>query len=416
MAIKTVTLFGINKLLAVYVGPAGYVLLGQFQNAVQIVTAFASGAINVGVTKYTAEYSDEPSKQQRLWATAGTISLAGSTLTILGILLFRRELSSWLLHDEGYQSVFIWFAVGLVFFVLNSLLLAILNGKLEIRLYVAANVAGSLISFLITTAFVITQGIYGALVALSIFQSGAFFTTLLLCRKAAWFRARYLFGLIDIGIAKNLGKYTLMAITTAICAPVANMIIRDHLVMNFGSQSTGYWEAMSRLSGAYLMLFTTILGVYYLPKYAGLRSGAALRREILNGYKIILPVVTICCFAIYVLRDFIIITLFTREFLPMRDLFFWYQIGDVFKIGSWVLAFLMLGKTMLKSFMVTEVVFTASYILLTYLFTSRYGLIGTALSYAVNYLLYWFTLYLIMRNGILSDAHAEPLAEREEAA
>jgi PST family polysaccharide transporter len=188
------------------------------------------------------------------------------------------------------------------------------------------------------------------------------------------------------------------------------MIIRDHLVMNFGSQSAGYWEAMSRLSGAYLMLFTSILGVYYLPKYAGLRSGAALRQEILNGYKIILPVVSICCFAIYLLRDFIIATLFTREFLPMRDLFFWYQIGDILKIGSWLLAFLMLGKTMLKSFMITEVVFTASYVLLTYLFTSRYGLIGTALSYAVNYLLYWLTLYLIMRNGILSDTHAEPLA------
>lgn len=416
MAIKMATLFGINKLLAVYVGPAGYVLLGQFQNAVQIVTAFASGAINIGVTKYTAEHSDEPSKQQRLWATAGTISLAGSSLTILGVLLFRRELALWLLHDEGYKNVLLWFAAGLVFFVLNSLLLAILNGKSEIRLYVAANIAGSLISFFITMAFVMSQGIYGALVALSVFQSGAFFTTLLLCRKAAWFRVRYLFGLIDIGIAKNLGKYTLMAITTAICAPVANMIIRDHLVMNFGSQSAGYWEAMSRLSGAYLMLFTSILGVYYLPKYSGLKGGTALRQEILNGYKIVLPVVTICCFAIYLLRDFIIVILFTREFLPMRDLFFWYQIGDILKIGSWILAFLMLGKAMLRTFIITEVVFTASYILLTYLFTSRFGLVGTALSYAVNYLLYWLTLYLIMKNGILSDAHVAPILDVKETA
>lgn len=411
-----VTLFGINKILAVYVGPAGYVLLGQFQNAIQIVTAFASGAINTGVTKYTAEYSDDPSKQQRLWATAGTISLTGSALTVLGILLFRREIATWLLHDESYHNVLLWFAAGLVFFVLNSLLLAILNGKTEIRLYVVANIVGSLISFFITMILVVSQGIYGALVALSIFQSGAFFTTLMLCRKATWFRVRYLFGLIDIGIAKNLGKYTLMAITSAVCAPVANMLIRDHLVMNFGSQTTGYWEAMSRLSGAYMMLFTSILGVYYLPKYAGLSSGDVLRREILNGYKIILPLVSICCIAIYMLRDFVITILFTRDFLPMRDLFFWYQIGDILKIGSWVLSFLMLGKTMMRSFMITEVVFTTSYVLLTYLFTSRYGLVGSALSYAVNYLLYWLTLWLIMRNSVLGVAHVAPMVAGKDPA
>ena len=46
VAIKMLTLLGINKILAVYVGPAGYAALGQFQNAVQMISTFASGAIN----------------------------------------------------------------------------------------------------------------------------------------------------------------------------------------------------------------------------------------------------------------------------------------------------------------------------------------------------------------------------------
>jgi polysaccharide transporter, PST family len=76
--IKMLTLLGINKILAVYVGPAGYALLGQFQNAVQMITVFASGAINTGVTKYTAEYHYDEAKQHRIWRTAGSIAVFGS--------------------------------------------------------------------------------------------------------------------------------------------------------------------------------------------------------------------------------------------------------------------------------------------------------------------------------------------------
>ena len=38
VVIKMLTTLGINKILAVYVGPTGYAALGQFQNAVQMIT------------------------------------------------------------------------------------------------------------------------------------------------------------------------------------------------------------------------------------------------------------------------------------------------------------------------------------------------------------------------------------------
>lgn len=404
VVIKMAALFGINKILALYVGPSGFALIGQFQNVVQIVTTFASGAVNTGVTKYTAEYFDEPEKQQRIWMTAGTLSVIGSILTIAIVILFREKISVWLLHDPQYQSVFLWFAAGLMFFVLNSLLLAILNGKSEVRIYVIANIVGSLISFVVTVVLSVSMGIWGALVAVSVFQSGAFFSTLLLCRRVAWFRLRYLFGSLDIGVVKNLSKYTLMAITTAICAPIANILVRSHLSTEFGVEQAGYWEAMTRLSGAYLLLFTSVLSVYYLPKYAELKVGESLRKEVLNGYKIIFPVVFICCVAIYLLRDLIIVLLFTGDFLPMRDLFLWYQIGDLLKMGSWILAFIMLGKAMMKSYIATEIVFTLTYLLFVYLFTKHHGMTGSAIAYAINYLLYWPTLYFIMRGGVFRDA------------
>lgn len=71
--IKTLTLFVLNKILAVYLGPTGYAALGQFQNFIQMVTTFAGSAINTAVIKYTAEYHEDQNKQRAIWKTAGSL-------------------------------------------------------------------------------------------------------------------------------------------------------------------------------------------------------------------------------------------------------------------------------------------------------------------------------------------------------
>lgn len=113
--VRILTLLGINKLLAIYVGPAGYAALGQFQNAITMITTFASGAINTGVTKYTAEYYEDEKKQQAVWRTAGMIACCGALFASLIIILFSKPLASWFLHDEAYCGVFLWFAASLIF-------------------------------------------------------------------------------------------------------------------------------------------------------------------------------------------------------------------------------------------------------------------------------------------------------------
>jgi PST family polysaccharide transporter len=215
VAIKMLTLLGINKILAVYVGPAGYAALGQFQNAVQMITTFASGAINTGVTKYTAEYRDDEAKQHEVWRTAGTIAVAGSLVTGALIAVFNQTLAAWFLKDSRYGGVFLWFAATLVLFTFNTLLLAILNGKKEIARYILANIAGSIFSFVVTAIMAIQFGLYGALVALAVYQAITFFVTFLLCYKAPWFKVNHLFGAIDKRVALNLAKYTAMALTSA---------------------------------------------------------------------------------------------------------------------------------------------------------------------------------------------------------
>lgn len=392
VAIKMLTLLGVNKVLAIYVGPSGYAALGQFQNAMQMITTFASGAINTGVTKYTAEHLDDKIAQRKVWGTAGSVALIGSLLGACIIVMCNKILASWFLNDEEYGGVFICFAVSLVFFSFNTLLLAILNGKKEIARYVLANIAGSVFSLVITAFMAMNFGLYGALIALAVYQSFAFVVTLVLCYRAPWFEVSYFFSGIDRDVALNLSKYALMALTSAVCVPVSHIIVRDYLGDTFGLPAAGYWEAMWRLSAAYLMLVTTTLSVYYLPRLSELKCANEIRVEIIQGYRIIMPVAIISALIIYLLRDFIIVTLFTRNFSPMRELFAWQMLGDTLKIGGWVLAYLMLGKAMMKLFICSEVIFAAGFVMFTWLFTKIYGFQGVAIAHAVNYLLYWLVM------------------------
>lgn len=402
VVIKLLTMLGINKILAVYVGPTGYAALGQFQNAVQMITTFGSGAINTGVTKYTAEYFENEAEQRKVWQTGGTIALLGSVITGALVALFNQPLAAWFLKEAQYGSVFIWFGLTLVFFVFNTLLLAILNGKKEISRYVTVNISGSVFSLAVSAAMIVQWGLYGALLTLAINQSLVFFVTLALCYRTSWFKLKYLIGGIDKQVAINLGKYTAMALTSAATVPVSHILVRNHLSETLGWEAAGHWEAMWRLSAAYLMFATTTLSVYYLPRLSELKDPKAIKEEIIQGYKIILPIAVVCGIVIYLLRDYIIGVLFTQEFAPMRELFAWQMLGDTLKIGSWILAYLMLGQALVKMFVITEVLFGFGFFAWTYVFTDHFGLKAVAVAHAVNYLAYW-VLVMILISRLLSN-------------
>lgn len=390
--IKTITLFVLNKILAVYLGPTGYAALGQFQNFIQMVTTFAGSAINTAVIKYTAEYHEDESKQRAIWKTAGSIVFVFSLMFAFLILIFQRQLSLYIFHTLEYQTVFVWFAVFLLFFNFNTLFLAILNGKKEILKLVLANIAGSLFALIVTSILAIKLHLYGALIALSIYQSIAFIVTLFLCYRADWFKFSSLFGKIDLEITKKLSSFIWMALVSAICVPLSQMLIRAYLSQEFGLAYAGYWEAMIRLSTVYLMLVTTTLGVYYLPRLSELQMIDEIKKEVYIGYKFLFPLAVAGGVVIFVLRDWIIKVLFSPSFAPMQSLFFWQMMGDALKVGSWILAYLMLSKAMTKLYISTEIIFTLSLIALTYVCTQLFGFEGVSIAHLINYGMYWVVI------------------------
>lgn len=341
------------------------------------------------MVKYTAEYYEDESKQRNLWKTAGTLVVLFSTIVAFLILIFQRPLSLYIFKTTEYQSIFVWFAVFLLFFNFNTLFLAILNGKKEISKLVIANIVGSLLSLAVTGLLAVKFGLYGALIALTINQSIAFFATLLICYRLEWFEVTDLFGKIDSSVLKKLSSFALMAIVSIVFGNLAQIILRNLIIDEYNLNYAGYWDAMTRLSGGYLMFASTILGVYYLPRLSELKKYKDIKQEVNYGYKVILPLACLMSLSVYLFQDFIIEVLFTKEFLPMKELMFWQLLGDVIKIGSWIVSFMMLSKAMTKIFIITETFFALSIIPLSVFFIDYFGFKGIAMAFALNCLLYW---------------------------
>lgn len=396
------TLLGINKVLAMVVGPSGYAIVGQFQNAVQMITTFSSGAINNGVTKFTAEFASDEVFLKKLWRTASTIAISGAVVSSMLVAIFSQYLSGYFLKDKALYGVFIWFAASIIFFVLNTLLLAILNGRKELKTYVIANISGSVLALIFTLFLTFTFGLYGALIALGTYQSVAFFITVSLCLRSSWFKRDIFFGKIDWDIARKLFHFTLMALTSAICVPLSHIFIRNFLADKLSWTAAGEWEAMWRLSSAYLMFVTSTLSVYFLPRLAELKTREEIRFEIKKCLKIILPFLVIGGFVVYLLRDLVIKILFSAAFLGIDQLFALQLTGDTIKIVSWILAYVMLAKGMTVEFILSEVIFSFLFYFLIVALLPQYGLLSTAIAHVLNYAGYLiFVFFALKRKKVI---------------
>jgi PST family polysaccharide transporter len=406
---RVTTAMALNKVLALYVGPAGYAMIGQFQNFVTTVTTLASGAIGTGVTKHTAEYDGQPERRLAVWRTAFLLGLGGSVTLAVAIAAGSRSLSAWLLHDPAYASVFSWLAVSLVLLVMNGLMLAALTGQKAVGSLVAANILGGVAGALVAIGLVMRLGLYGALLAQAVTQAVAFLFTLWFFRRINSIRWGELLGPLDRKLARSLGGFALMTLTSSIVVPMAMLVIRDALIDGLGLRVAGLWQAVWRISDLHLMLLTNTLVAYFLPRFSEVATGPALRREVVHAYRFVVPLVLVSSSTIFALRSLLVPLLLTRAFLPVVDVLGWQLLGDVLKIGSWVAAYALLSRARTRAYIMLELVFDAVLVLAIIGGSRIDGLRGATLGYAITYALYWIAVHRAIATSFV-EAQGQGLA------
>jgi PST family polysaccharide transporter len=396
-----ITGFVVNKVIAVLIGPSGVAIISQFQNFIGISSTFASGGIQQGVVKYVAEVREDEEKKTLVLSTSLRISLFFSLIVGISTSIFSNFLSIKLFDTQEYQYILIIFGFTVVLFGLNQLLMSILNGTGEIKKLAGVKLSSNLFGLLVTSVCVYLFGISGALVALAISQSVIFFVSLLFVLKCKWFELNIFKQELDKSYSIKLLRYSIMAVSSLILTPLVQIGIRNNIVETLSIEEAGYWDGLSKISTAYLGIISSSLSIYYLPKLSLLKERLEIRRELLNGYKIITPVLIVMVFVIYLFRDYIILILYSGKFLRMNSLFAPQLAGDFFKIMSWLIAYLMLAKAYTKIFIVSQIVFlSASYLLSIYLI-NMLGLEGVVWAHFIIYLIYFISMIMLFRNYLI---------------
>ena len=387
----------IVKLVAWAAGPDGVGKLGQFMSLMSLLAVLAGGGISAAIVKYVAEYRDDPERLARLLRAALGYALCAALLMGAAALLFSRQLALWLLDDARYESLLRVLAFAQVGIALSNYLLAVINGFMDVRRLVFIQVVGSALSILLAAWLSWQQGLYGALLALVLGQ-----LLWLAIGLPAWWRSPdFRPGMLRAGFDRDmivrLATFSLMTLSSALCAPLVNIAVRDHLAAQFGWEQVGYWQAVTRVSDAYLLFLTTAINVYYLPRLAAVREREELKRELAQAWRQLLPAAATLALLVYVAREWVTRALFTADFAAANALYGPQLIGDVIKIGSFVLSYLMLAKAMTGLFVLSEFVFAGTYLALVFVFTRWYGLPGAVYAFAANYLLYLIFNLLVAR-------------------
>jgi len=390
-----------NKIVAVYLGPSGIALIGQFGNFIGMASAIASMGVSGGITKYIAEYHNNEAKRKQIISTGLKTIIFGTLITSIITFIGAKYFCQTILHSQEYVSIFYIFSVTLFLSTLNGFLMSILNGYKEFKKIIAVNVLSSFVGLAIAIVLVIRYGVYGALLGGLLSVTVIVTVTLLFVIKSPWFKINNFKAAFDFSAFRNLSKFTLMAFTSMFAVTYIQLLVRTYIINHLSIEEAGYWQGVVKISDIYLSIITTTLGIYYLPRLSEIKENKELRREILKGYKFLLPLAIVSSLVIYLLRGFIIDVLFAPSFQPMKQLFLFQLLGNVFKIASWLLAFLMLAKAMTKTFIITEIVFGLAFYGLTVLFLDKYGTIGVTMAYCLNYFVYLIVMVFIFRKILI---------------
>lgn len=400
-AIRILTALISIKVVAVIIGPKGVAIIGQFNNLIAIVLSLIMSGIGTAVVTYTSKFKDEYSQLKKYWANASQLIIVSSLIVGILLILSSQIIARLMLQQPEYSKIIIIFGFTIILYACNQLLTSITNGLHFIKIYNIINILNAICSLVVTLVLVKCLGLYGAVVALVVSQIFSLAITIIILFRQPWLRLSSFIDKFDKQVCKELLAYSLMAFVSMCSLPLSQMFVRSYLITKTSWDIGGCWQGMQSISNNYLSIVYTAIGTYYLPKLANLNEKQLIQKEIVNGYKILMPIVILISFSIYLSRNFITHTLFAPDFYPMQAMYPWQLIGDCFKIASWIFSYAFLAKNKMRILISTEIIFGVSFVGLSTICINYFGNNGAVIAFAANSFIYWFLFMVLYKNGQL---------------
>lgn len=385
--------FVVIKIVSSLSGPEGMSNLGVVQNVNLIYVMLCGGIMATGITKNIAS-SD---RNKSLFGVFNSVKSLESRLSFIAtIIVVVVILLLCFLSSYDYQNLMTLIIISLVLTFFHAKVLvyiSTLNGLFKIRELSRLHILASVFTIIISTVVYYLHPDWKlAVISLPLGYAIVFF----IIRKERERLYRYYDRIgIDKSAKESIQQYAIFGVISAICLPVSQLIIRTYIANDISVHDSGIWQGIIRFSEVYLVLISSALSVYLIPKISNMKNGKDIKRLVCHFIGVVSLVSIVGMLVIYFMREYIIVILFDSTFEEMVPLFLYQLPGDFFKIISWVFAFSMLGLGSVRKMLTLELIFSLTYVVFSILGVNVLGVKGAIIAYSINYVLYFIAIGII---------------------
>jgi len=391
-----------SKVIAIFLGAAGYGIMSLFSSAIQLIYSFTNLGLASSAVRDIAQANNEneingTNLSKTITAIIRWILATGIIGVIITVVL-SPYLSRWFFSNSDHTISFIFLSLTVFFMGLNEGLYSILQGTRHLSYLAKANILGSLVGFATSVPFFIFFGDKGIIPAMIIPIILSTFVTLYFVKKTKLIIIKQTIK-ESFSLGSSTVKLGLMMSITAIVVTMVEFVVKSFISKQGGVADVGLYQAGWTLNASYLGLVFSAMAKDYFPRLSeNTKDNSILNIKINQQAEIAMLILSPMIVFLLVFLPFLIQLIYTKEFLSIVPMTRWLLIGSLIKAGSWAISFVFLAKGDGKTFLFNELginLITLPSYLLGY---NYFGLQGIGLAYIFNYTIYFILVGIVSFN------------------
>lgn len=379
-----------NKVAAEFLGPEGIGLLGLMVTTMSLgATIFGMGLNNSGVKEIAFQKDNDGDLIITKYSII-FINLFLGLLAMIIILPSMSYLSIFLFDSENYNFHFFILGLGILFSILSNSPQIILQGERRIIELAKTKILGAFFSAILGISLII---LYNKS-SLSLFVISVPFFTLLFgfyYSDIFYFIRQTKIPRFSILIAKWHSLFLLgfAFMLTQILTILSQLIVRSIIGKELDLNSLGYFQAAWQISMTYISFILIAMASDYFPRLSSIINKKVESNRLINEQLEISLVFSAPFLLLFLtISPLIINLLYSSQFSESIIILRWQIYGDLFKIISWPLSFVLLAKGKGKVFFMVELIWNALYVGLVYLGINKFGLNITGYAFFISFIIY----------------------------
>lgn len=399
-------LFGLirTKVAALILGPEGIGLIGLFTNAMDTVRTVAGMGLSFSGVRDLAIANNEEGKS-RVEETVAMYLKWSVLFSFIGLslmVIFAEPLGTYIFKNNGYTLEIRLLGIAVFLNIIGASFSAILQGLNEIGKMVKAGIYGSLLTTVVAVLLYYMIGeaaIVPVLIVTALINFGyaLYFFKKLAVTVKRWPSFAQSFPKVKLMI--QIGFFTVIV---AVFDQIVALYLKSYLAAEGGIEEVGYFTTALTIGTVYLSLVMGAVGAEYYPRLAAIQHDNIKIDQALNvQLNIVLMLAMPLVISMLVFGKYVIILMYSQDFIEALPLLQFYLLGDVCKIVSWPCGFIILAKGLGKVYIWSSIVYTVLYTGVIILFYPVYGIQVIGVSFFIMQFLitifYYMFVYLQFR-------------------